>query len=79
MRVKIVIVVALLLVLAWKERKNKPILFGIISVFLFLGTGLTFDRLPHCAAEYLGFAGLASPLVCLGFAVKRSFFFCTIR
>jgi len=75
MRIKIAIAAALLLLLAWQERKNKLILFGIISVFLFFGTGLAFDRLPHRAAEYLGFAGLACALVCLGIAVKRSFSF----
>ena len=79
MRIKSVVAVALLLVLAWKERRNKLIIFGIISVLLFFGTGLAFDSLPHRPAEYLGFAVLACPLVCLGIAVKRSFSFSTIR
>jgi hypothetical protein len=74
-RIKIAIAALLLVVLAWQERKNKLILFGVLSMALFFGAGLTYERLSHRTAEYIGFVGLASALICLGIAVKRSFSF----
>jgi hypothetical protein len=74
-RIRIAIAAALLVALAWHERKNKLILFGVLSIILFFGLGLSYERLTRQTAEYIGFAGLACALVCLGIAVKRSFSF----
>jgi hypothetical protein len=59
------------MVLAWQERKNKLILFGVIALILMLCTGATIDRLPGWAAESLGLSIFAFALLTLGIALKR--------
>ena len=75
MRIKIAIAALLLIALAWQERKNKLMLFGVLSIGLFFGAGLIYERLSYRTAEYIGFVGLACALISLGIAMKRSFSF----
>jgi len=75
MRYRLAVMITILMVLAWQERKNKLILFGVIALILMLCTGATFDRLPGWAAEFLGLSIFAFALLTLGIALKRAFGF----
>jgi len=74
MLTRLAIFAAILIVLAWKDRKNKLILFGVASVLCLLGVLVPMSRFP-VLAPYLMMTSFFLAVICLGIAAKRFFSF----
>jgi hypothetical protein len=75
MLAKVAILAVILVALAWQERKNKLILFGVVAVLLLLGVIVTMGRFPVWASTYLTMASFFFAVICLAVVVTRVFSF----